>query len=154
MSALFADQWLWLIFIGVGFLLIIAELFVGIDAEFELIVIGAAFILGGLVGLLFGPWQASVISFSVVSLLYWAVGRKYMKRWIWTREMKTNVDALMGRTALVVKPIGKYDRGRVKIDAVVWRASADDDIKEGVEVTVDGVHGSTLIVSKQGGEHQ
>ena len=68
------------------------------------------------------------------------------------RGTKSGVDRLIGRTALVVKPIGKFERGRVKIDAVIWRASADEDIEEGVEVTIDGVYGSTLIVSKQGGE--
>ena len=59
---------------------------------------------------------------------------------------------MMGRMGLVVKPIGKFQRGRIKVDGVLWRASADEDIEEGVEVTIDGVYGSTLIVSKQGGE--
>jgi membrane protein implicated in regulation of membrane protease activity len=151
MTAVFADEWLWVIFVGFGFLLIIAELFGGVDAEFDLVVIGGAFILGGLIGLFFGPWLVSVVSFSVVSVLYFVFGRRYMKRWTRTRETKTNVDALMGRTAIVVKPIAKWERGRVKIDGVTWRASAEGEIAEGVEVAINGVKGSTLLVSIQGG---
>lgn len=152
MSALFADQWLWLIFVGVGFLLVIAELVGGIDTGFDLVSIGLAFVLGGLIGWPFGSWPAPMISVTVVSIAYIAFGRRNIKRWVQVRGTKSGVDRLIGRTALVVKPISKYERGRVKIDAVVWRASADEEIEEGIEVAIDGVHGSTLIVSRQGGD--
>ena len=152
MSALFADEWLWLIFIGVGFLLVIAELVGGIDTGFDLVSIGLAFVVGGLIGWPFGSWPVPVASVTVVSIAYIAFGRRNIKLWVQVRGTKSGVDRLIGRTALVVKPISKYERGRVKIDAIVWRASADEGIEEGVEVTIDGVHGSTLIVSKQGGE--
>ena len=39
-----------------------------------------------------------------------------------------------------------------KVDGVVWRASAGEDIEEGVEVSIEKVHSSILLVSKQGGE--
>ncbi len=152
MSALLADQWLWLIFIGLGFLLMIAEMVGGIDTGFDLVSLGLAFVLGGLVGWPFGSWPAPVVSVSVVSITYIALGRGYLKRWMQVRETKSGVDRLIGRTAIVVKPIARYERGRVKIDAVVWRASADEEIEEGIEVVIDGVRGSTLLVSRQGGD--
>ena len=152
MSALFADEWLWVIFIGIGFLLVIAELVGGIATGFDLVSIGLAFVVGGLIGWPFGSWPAPVASVSVVSIAYIAFGRRNIRRWVQIRGTKSGVDRLIGRTALVVKPISKYERGRVKIDAIAWRASADEDIEVGVEVTIDGVYGSTLIVSKQGGE--
>ena len=147
----FADQWLWLIFVVVGLSMVIAEVLGGIDTGFDLASIGMAFVLGGVVGLAFGGWPAPVVAFSVVSVAYIAIGRRYIKRWVQTRETKTNVDTLMGRTGLVVKAIGQYERGRIKIDGMVWRASADEDIDEGTEVTITAVHGSTLIVGRQGG---
>lgn len=152
MSALLADQWLWLIFVGVGFLLVIAELVGGIDTGFDLVSIGLAFVLGGLIGWPFGSWPAPMISVTVVSIAYIALGRRNIRRWVQVRGTKSGVDRLIGRTALVVKPISKYERGRVKIDAILWRASADEDIEEGIEVAIDGVRGSTLIVSRQGGD--
>ncbi len=152
MSALFADQWLWLIFVTIGLVLVIVEVLGGVDTGFDLASIGVAFVVGGAIGQFFDTWSASVVAFSAASIAYMVLGRRYIKRWRQVRETKTNIDAMMGRMGLVVKPIGKFQRGRIKIDGVLWRASADDDIEEGVEVTIDGVHGSTLIVSKQGGE--
>jgi len=154
MSELFADQWLWLIFVGVGCLLIIGELLAGIDTGFDFVFVGLAFVLAGVIGLIVGPWEASVIALSVAAVGYFLAGRRYVKRWVQTRETKTNVDAIIGRTALVVKPIGKFERGRVKIDGVLWRAGANEDIEEGAEVAINGVRGSTLLVSRQGGGQQ
>ena len=151
MTALFANEWMWLIFVIVGLVLVIAEVLGGVDTGFDLASIGVAFVVGGLIGTAFSTWPATVVAFSVVSIAYIAIGRRYIKNWAQTRETKTNVDTLMGRTGLVVKPIGKYERGRIKIDGMVWRASADEDIDEGTEVTITAVHGSTLIVGRQGG---
>ena len=152
MSALFADQWLWLIFVTVGLVLVIAEVLGGVDTGFDLASIGIAFVIGGAIGQFFDAWSASVVAFSVAAIAYVSLGRRYIKRWRQVRETKTNIDAMMGRMGLVVKPIGKFQRGRIKVDGVLWRASADEDIEEGTEVVIDSVHGSTLSVSKQGGE--
>ena len=154
MTAVFANEWLWLIFVGIGCLLIIGELLAGIDTGFDFVFVGLAFVLAGVIGLIVGPWEVSVIALSVAAVGYFLAGRRYIKRWAWTRGTKTNVDAIIGRPALVVKPIGKFDRGRVMIDGVLWRAGANEDIEEGAEVTIEGVRGSTLIVSRQGGGQQ
>lgn len=154
MTALFADQWLWLIFICVGLLLALAELLGGIDTGLELVAVGSAFALGGLIGWAFDSWPATVVAFGVLCIAYVAVGRRYLKRWAQVRETKTNVDALIGRTGLVVKGISKYERGRVQVNGRLWRASAEEDVEAGAEVTITAIRGSTLIVYVNGGDQQ
>ena len=50
-QVMFFDAWAWLFFIGAGLLLIILELFLGIDTGLDLVFIGTAFVLGGLLTL-------------------------------------------------------------------------------------------------------
>ena len=96
----FADQWLWLIFIGVGVALVALEFLVGIETGFELVSIGAAFILGGVIAWPFDLWMVAVITTGILCLAYVSVGRKYIRRWVQVRRTPTNVDAIIGRGAL------------------------------------------------------
>ena len=57
----FLDQWLWLIFVAVGLLLVLVELIIGIETGLDLVFIGSAFILGGLVTWPFATWLPTVI---------------------------------------------------------------------------------------------
>ena len=149
----FAEQWLWLIFVGVGLLLVLLELIVGVATGFDMVFVGSTFILGGLVTWPFGSWPATVIVTSVICVAYVAIGRKYVHRWTAVREAKTNVDAIIGRKGIVLRGIAKYADGRVKIDNQQWRARAEEDIKEGEEIVVSSVKGATLIVNKtEGGD--
>ncbi len=59
----------------------------------------------------------------------------------------TNVDAIIGQKAMVVKAITPAEAGQVKVNGEIWRASADQAIAAGVRVSVDGVSGVTLSVS-------
>ena len=57
----FADSWLWLIFVGAGLLFILLELILGVETGFDLVFIGSAFILGGLITWPFHSWVLSLI---------------------------------------------------------------------------------------------
>jgi membrane protein implicated in regulation of membrane protease activity len=148
----FADEWLWLIFIGIGVALVVLEFLAGIETGFELVSIGATFVLGGIVAWPLDNWLVAVIVTAVLCLVYLTVARRYIRQWVQVRTTPTNVDAVIGRGGVVIKDISRNTPGRVRVGAEEWRASAEEEIGEGVEITVTGVRGATLIVVKNGGE--
>jgi membrane protein implicated in regulation of membrane protease activity len=148
----FADEWLWLIFIGIGVALVVLEFLAGIETGFELVSIGTTFVLGGIVAWPLDNWLVAVIVTAVLCLVYLTVARRYIRQWVQVRTTPTNVDAVIGRGGVVIKNISRNTPGRVRVGAEEWRASAEEEIGEGVEITVSGVRGATLIVVKNGGE--
>ncbi len=149
----FPDAWLWLIFVVVGLLLVLLELIVGVEAGLDLVFIGSTFILGGLVTWPFSSWPATVIVTSLICVAYVAIGRRYVHRWTAVRKAKTNIDAIIGRTGIVLQSIAKNYDGRVRVGNERWRARAEEDIKKDEEIIVSSVKGATLIVNKtEGGD--
>ena len=147
----FPDLWLWLVFVIAGLLLVLLELIVGVETGLDLVFIGSAFILGGLVTLPFNSWLITLIVTSVICIAYVALGRRYVHRWTLVKKAKTNIDAIIGREGIVLKNIAKNFDGRVRVGNERWRARAEEDIKEGQEIVVTGVSGVTLIVEKTKG---
>jgi len=144
----FTDSWLWLIFVIVGLLLVLLELILGVETGFDLVFIGSAFILGGLVTWPFHFWLLTVIVTSIICVAYVALGRRYVHRWTMVSKAKTNIDAIIGRQGIVLKSIAKSADGLVKVGNEQWKARAEEDIKEGDEIVVTSVSGVTLIVEK------
>ncbi len=152
MTLAFTD-WLWLVFVIVGLLLVLLELIVGVETGLDLVVIGSAFILGGLVTWPFHSWLLTLIITSVICIAYVALGRRYVHRWTAVKKVRTNIDAIIGRQGIVLKSIAKNVDGRVKVGNEQWRARAEENIKEGDEIVVISVSGVTLIVEKiKGGD--
>jgi len=147
----FTDLWLWLVFVIVGLLLVLLELIVGVETGFDLVFIGSAFILGGLVTWPFNSWILTLTVTSIVCIAYVFIGRKYVHKWTQVKKAKTNIDAIIGRTGIAQQSIARNFDGRVKVGNVRWRARAEEDIKEGEEIVVTSVSGSTLIVEKNKG---
>jgi membrane protein implicated in regulation of membrane protease activity len=150
----FADQWLWLIFIGAGVALVALEFLAGIETGFELVSIGTTFVLGGIVAWPLDNWLVAVIVTAVLCLVYITIARRYIRRWVQVKMTPTNVDALIGRSGIVIENIARHTPGRVRVGTEEWRANAEEEIGEGVEITVEGVRGATLIVVKNGGEKE
>jgi membrane protein implicated in regulation of membrane protease activity len=147
----FPDLWLWLIFVVFGLILVLLELIVGIETGLDLVFIGSAFVLGGLVTWPFHSWLLTVIVTSAVCVAYVALGRRYVHTWTQTKKAKTNIDAIVGRKGIVVKGIAKHVDGLVKIGNEQWRARAEEEIKKGDEISVTGISGATLIVQRNKG---
>ncbi len=149
----FSDLWLWLIFVGAGLLFILLELLVGIDTGLDLVFIGTAFIIGGLITWPFKLWVVTLIVTAVICVLYVFLGRKYVHKWTAVRLEKTNIDAVIGSSGIVLQDIKRHDVGRVKVGNERWRAKSEEDISEGDEIIVTGVTGATLTVEKyEGGD--
>jgi len=152
MTSVFTD-WLWLVFVIAGLLSVLLELIVGVETGFDLVIIGSAFILGGLVTWPFHSWLLTVIITTIICVAYVALGRRYVHRWTMVSKAKTNIDAIIGRRGIVLKSIAKNADGSVKVGNEQWRARAEDGIKEGEEIVVTSVSGVTLIVKKiKGGD--
>jgi membrane protein implicated in regulation of membrane protease activity len=149
----FSDSWIWLIFVGIGLLMILLELIVGVETGLDLVFLGSAFIIGGLVTWPFNSWILTLIVTSVICVIYVALGRRYVHRWTASRLSKTNIDAIIGMTGVVLQNIARNEDGRVKVGNEDWKARASEDISEGDEIVVTGVSGATLTVKKtEGGQ--
>ena len=146
MTASFANEWMWLIFVAVGVVLGIVEVVAGGEADIGLI--GLAFIVGGLVTISAQTWSPTVVVTAVICVAYLTVGRRYVKRWMAVRKVPSNVDALIGRRGLVLQGISEFAPGRIRVEGKEWRARAEGgvDIGAGTEVEVTAIRGATLEV--------
>jgi membrane protein implicated in regulation of membrane protease activity len=147
----FSDLWLWLIFVGAGLLFILLELLVGIDTGLDMVFIGTAFLIGGLISWPFKLWGVTVSITVIICIAYVFIGRRYVHRWTAVNLAKTNIDAIIGSTGIVLTDIKERNVGRVKVGNENWRAKAEEDIPEGNEIVVTGVVGATLTVKKYEG---
>ena len=147
----FPDLWLWLVFVVVGLLLVLLELIIGVETGLDLVFIGSAFIIGGLVTWPFNSWIITLIVTSIICISYVALGRRYVHRWTQVKKTKTNIDAIIGKQGVVLKSIARNVDGRVRVGNEQWRARAEEDIREGDEIVVTSVSGVTLIVERTKG---
>ena len=154
MDVTFVDSWLWLIFVAAGLVLVLMELLLGIETGLDMVFIGSAFILGGLITVAFNSWVWTAIVSGGICIVYVFLGRKYIHRRISVQGEKTNIDTIVGQAGTVRQDIKTHDWGIVKVGMEEWRAKADEEIKEGEEITVTGVSGVTLTVKKAEGGNQ
>ena len=147
----FTDLWMWLIFVGLGLFFILLELLIGVEAGLDLVFIGSAFTVGGLVTWPFHSWILTVVITSIICVAYLFLLRAYVRKRMAVKTQKTNVDAIIGRQGTVLENIVRNTDGRVKIDTERWKARADEDINEGDEIVVTGKSRNTLIVKKAEG---
>ncbi|MDD5093255.1 MAG: NfeD family protein [Dehalococcoidia bacterium] len=144
----FLDSWLWLIFIVAGLFLAILELLIGVDTGLDLVIMGSAFVIGGLVTWPADSWVLTAVIVSLLSLAYVAFGRRYIHRRMLVKEERTNIDALIGMQGTVLKAISENVDGLVKVGHEEWRARAEGQIAEGIGIEVTGISGVTLLVTK------
>lgn len=99
----------------------------------------------------FSIW-AQIITFVLVSLLLLIFTRKIVNKLKTKNVEKTNVDALLGETAVVISPIDNtLGCGSVKIRGMQWSARSENGtkIEKDTIVTVKKVEGVKLIVSTE-----
>jgi len=147
-TALFLNTWFWLIFVGVGLLLVMLELLLGLDTGLDLAFIGSTFVLGGLVTWPFHIWGITVIVTSVICVAYVVIGRRYVHKWTLVKTEKTNIDAIIGKTGLVTQRVARNRDGRARVGNERWKIRAEEEIEVGDEIVVTGVKGITLLVNK------
>ena len=93
-------------------------------------------------------WQ--VLIFIVLSLALFVGLRPLALRHLYhkNKDVKMNVDALIGRTVVVLTPPDPKDNiGRVLTDGDNWRAHFAAPSPKGAEVKVEKIDGNTLFVT-------
>ena len=124
----------------------------------EFIIPGLAtiwFALGALVmiplSLLPIQFAVQIVIFLVISVVLLIFTRPFAIKKLKANREKTNVDALAGKNALVVKPISKFEKGEVKVGGIVWTARSEDEapLKKDEECFVIRIEGATAVVAKE-----
>lgn len=89
-----------------------------------------------------------LIVFVVTTLISLFLTKPLLEKYLKVGKEKTNVDRIIGKTAVVTKDIKKHEYGRVKVDGKSWMATSEKNIKEGTEVEVLQIEGAKLIVKE------
>jgi membrane protein implicated in regulation of membrane protease activity len=147
-NVLFADAWLWLVFIGIGLVLVIVELLLGVNTGLDLVFIGSALVLGGLLTFAVKSWVWTAVASGVIAFAYVVIGRRYLHRRIAVDAVKTNIDTIIGRTGVVMAPVEPTRDGLVRVGSEDWKARAAASLAPGERVTVTAVSGVTITVVK------
>lgn len=61
----------------------------------------------------------------------------------------TNLDRVVGKTAIVTKRISASSYGEVKVLGSIWTAASDEVIEVGMHAVVKKIDGVKLLVSKE-----
>ena len=102
------------------------------------------------ISLLHPPLYLQLLIFVLTALILLFFTRPAALTFLHTKREKTNADGLIGKKALVLHDITKWEKGQVKINGVVWTAASVDnaDIPAGSECLIEKIEGVTLIVRK------
>ena len=137
------DLWFW---IAVAVVMAIAE---GVTVQLvSLWFVGGA--LGAIVtALLGGELWLQVLVFALVSALLLLLLRPLLRKHLKKGIVKTNVDALVGKHALVTERIDNlHATGHVKLDGNIWTARSVNDtpIEPDAEVVIRSIEGVKVLV--------
>jgi len=133
------------ILLFLGLIFILAELIIGAATGFDLFLVGLTLILGFPVALKFG-FNAGLVTTIILSILYFVLGRRFVKKNLSLLSHRSNIDQLINKEALVTKEITPHGPGAVKINNELWRAASTKTIPQGKTAIVKSVEGITLNV--------
>ena len=141
----------WLFWIGGALLLVVIET---VTADLTFLMIAGGALGGGLTAFLGGPLWAQVVVFACVSTLLLFAVRPWAKRRLaaTTPQMKTNVDALIGRSATTITAVDDGG-GRVRLGGEEWSARLAPAVQgmtrleAGASVTVTEIDGAVAVVA-------
>jgi membrane protein implicated in regulation of membrane protease activity len=137
----------WLLWLVIAVLLAIAEMFTG---TFYLLWIGISCMAAGIVGM-FVPdalWLQLLVA-AVVGILLTINTKRLTKRFTQSPGFTQNpIDALKGKTGIVLDRSESGDAFVVKVGSETWSAKADEPVAKGDRIAVLGGHSTILHVKK------
>jgi len=136
------------LFVITGLILLFTELAIGLQAGFDLVLIGSILILSGIIGLLIGNQLLMLIVASILSLAYILIGRNLIRQKITIITKKTNIDKLIGSTGIVIRSITPDTPGLIRVNDEDWRASSDQILYDKDKVKIVAIEGVTVLVKK------
>jgi membrane protein implicated in regulation of membrane protease activity len=66
-----------------------------------------------------------------------------------SETVNSNIDALIGATAIVTEKITPLKVGFVRVSGEIWRAESDIELEIGMTVKIENIVGTTLTVKKR-----
>jgi membrane protein implicated in regulation of membrane protease activity len=99
------------------------------------------------------PLVYQILIFLIISAVLLFFTRPIAIKKLKIGKVKTNVDSLAGKCALVTKMITEFDNGEVKINGLIWTAKTEDGsaLAEGSKceiVRIEGVHAIVKIYNE------
>jgi membrane protein implicated in regulation of membrane protease activity len=143
------EQFTWILWIVLGAVLIIAEIF---TLGFVLFWFGIGALTAALIGWLGFGFGLQFLVFAIVSIALTAMSRTIFVKYFPQNEevLKTGIDSLPGQIGTVtIASKGALQEAAVKVYGSVWTAFPVDDDKplvEGEKVEVVRVQGSSIYV--------
>ena len=131
-----------------GLVLMLLELFIGIEAGFDLVLIGSILLISGVLGNFINNPTLAFILAALLCAVYIGFGRKIVKQKIIFKTKDTNIDRLIGKKGIVLKPINPNQSGSIIIDDETWRAGSTDSIDKNEQAEVVSIEGVTLQVKR------
>lgn len=86
--------------------------------------------------------------FVIVGIILLCKTRTIFEKWFKGKEIKTNLDRIIGMEGIVTKEIKKNAPGEVKVDGKTWTAIASKKIKESSTVTILEIDGVKVKVEE------
>lgn len=111
-----------------------------------------AAVISFVVSLFHAPIWVQLIVFVVASVATLLSARPFVKKYIKPRIIRTNADAIIGETAVVISPVNNLDmKGRVAIKGLDWAAISENSetFSEGEQVVIKKIDGVKLVISKK-----
>jgi len=91
-------------------------------------------------------WQIGI--FVVISVILLPLTRRFAKKITRTPPELSNVDRMIGQTALVVNEIDPDNGGKVRFEGEIWMAVAEEKIEAQAKVEIVSVSGTRVKVKK------
>lgn len=111
------------------------------------------FIASGIVSLVvsifYDNFYVQFAIFVILGIILLLTTRKWLEKLIKPKEVKTNLDRVLGMEAIVTEDIKKHEIGEVKVDGKKWSAESKENLKVGDEVIVEAINGVKLKVRKK-----
>lgn len=110
------------------------------------------FIISALVSLILSFFEISFFIqfgvFVILGTILMLITKPILKKVIKPKNIKTNIDRVIGMTGIVTEEITKNVVGEVKVDGKTWSAISTKKISVGEEVIIDEIDGVKLKVHK------
>lgn len=134
----------WLIAAGVFF---IGEI---ITVGFLIFWLGVGAILAMITSFITSNVLIQVAVFVISSIALILITKPFVKKFVNTETVNTNVFSIIGKKAIVIEEINSMmSKGQIKLNGEVWSAIPEDDtiIPEGSEVEIKSIKGVKAIVA-------
>ncbi len=88
--------------------------------------------------------------FVVLSILLLFITKPLLKKYLPTKQVRTNADRIIGMHGIVTEEIKKNAVGEVRVDGKRWSAISNTKIAVGNEVIIEAIDGVKVVVKKEG----